>query len=148
MSGEAVDEVVRLRSGRGRALLAAMALGSGMAFLDSTVVNVALPTIGRDFDASMAALQWTVNAYTLMLASLILLGGALGDRFGRRRIFLIGIAWFTVASVLCAVAPSVEVLVVARARNGISETPQATRFRRAKRPRGSRSGRASEDDIH
>ncbi|WP_162453698.1 MFS transporter [Phytoactinopolyspora mesophila] len=119
MSGEAVDDIIRLRSGRGRALLAAMALGSGMAFLDSTVVNVALPTIGRDFDAGMAALQWTVNAYTLMLASLILLGGALGDRFGRRRIFLIGVAWFTVASVLCAVAPSVEVLVVARALQGI-----------------------------
>ncbi|WP_166347678.1 MFS transporter [Phytoactinopolyspora limicola] len=119
MSGGTVEQAVRLRSGRGRGLLAAMALGSGMAFLDSTVVNVALPTIGREFDARLAALQWTVNAYTLMLAALILLGGALGDRFGRRRIFVIGASWFTVASVLCALAPTVEILIAARALQGV-----------------------------
>lgn len=110
---------VRLSSGRGRALLIATALGSGMAFLDGTVVNVALPTIGREFDADLAALQWTVNAYTLTLAALILLGGALGDRLGRRRIFIIGVVWFAVASVLCAAAPVVEVLVAARALQGV-----------------------------
>ncbi|WP_162605831.1 MFS transporter [Jiangella aurantiaca] len=110
---------VRLATPRGRALLAATALGSGMAFLDSTVVNVALPTIGRELDASLAALQWTVNAYTLTLAALILLGGSLGDRLGRRRIYLLGVVWFTVASVLCAVAPTAEVLIAARALQGI-----------------------------
>ncbi len=114
-----MDSAVRLSTGRGRALLTAMVLGSGMAFLDSTVVNVALPTIGRDLDADLAALQWTVNAYTLTLASLILLGGSLGDRLGRRRIFVVGVVWFTVASVLCAVAPTVGVLIAARALQGI-----------------------------
>lgn len=114
-----MDATIRLSSTRGRALLIAMVLGSGMAFLDSTVVNVALPTIGGDLDADLAALQWTVNAYTLTLAALILLGGALGDRLGRRRIFVIGVAWFTIASVLCAVAPNVGVLIAARALQGI-----------------------------
>jgi EmrB/QacA subfamily drug resistance transporter len=114
-----MDSAVRLGTTRGRALLTAMVLGSGMAFLDSTVVNVALPTIGRDLDADLAALQWTVNAYTLTLASLILLGGSLGDRLGRRRIFIVGVGWFTAASVLCALAPNVGVLIAARALQGI-----------------------------
>lgn len=96
-----------------------MVLGSGVAFLDSTVVNVALPTIGRELDADLAALQWTVNAYTLTLASLILLGGSLGDHLGRRRIFVIGVLAFTAASVLCAIAPNVEVLIAARALQGV-----------------------------
>ena len=87
-------------------MLAATVLGSGMAFLDGTVVNVALPTIGEDLDAGMAGLQWIVNGYMLTLASLILLGGSLGDRFGRRRVFVIGVVWFAVASMLCAVAPT------------------------------------------
>src|SRR3954466_5051706 len=90
-----------------------------MAFLDGTVVNVALPRIGEDFDASTSALQWVLNGYLLTLASLILLGGSLGDRHGRRRIFVIGTAVFTVASVLCAAAPTVEVLIVARLLQGI-----------------------------
>jgi EmrB/QacA subfamily drug resistance transporter len=90
-----------------------------MAFLDATVVNVALPTIGRELDADLAALQWTVNAYTLTLAAFILLGGALGDRFGRRRVFVTGAAWFAVASGLCALAPTVELLIAARALQGI-----------------------------
>ena len=72
-------------------MLLATVLGSGIAFLDGTVVNVALPTIGRDLDASLAGLQWTVNAYTLSIASLILIGGSLGDRFGRKRIYLLGV---------------------------------------------------------
>ena len=93
--------------------------GSGMAFLDSTVVNVALPKIGEDFDAGTSALQWTLNGYMLALASLILLGGSLGDRFGRRRVFVLGVSLFTAASLLCAVAPSVELLVVARLLQGV-----------------------------
>lgn len=90
-----------------------------MAFLDATVVNVALPTIGTDLHATVAGLQWVVNGYTLTLASLILLGGALGDRFGRRRIFLIGVGWFASASLLCGVAPTSGALVAARALQGI-----------------------------
>jgi EmrB/QacA subfamily drug resistance transporter len=110
---------LRLTSTQGRGLVAAAALGSGMAFLDATVVNVALPTIGRDLDADLAALQWTVNAYTLTLASLILLGGSLADRLGRRRVFLAGVLWFAAASLLCALAPSVELLIAFRALQGV-----------------------------
>ncbi|MER5867118.1 MFS transporter [Kitasatospora sp. NPDC002040] len=110
---------LRLGTARGRWVLAATALGSGMAMLDGTVVNVALPSIGADLGASMAALQWTVNAYLLTLAGLILLGGSLGDRYGRRLVFLIGVAWFALASALCAFAPNVELLIAARALQGI-----------------------------
>ena len=78
--------------------------------LDSTVVNVALPHIGEEFDASVSALQWVLTGYLLALASLILLGGALGDRFGRRRVFVIGTVWFAAASLLCGAAPNIEVL--------------------------------------
>jgi len=91
---------VRLGRRDGRWVLAAMVLGSSMAFLDATVVNIALPAIGRSLHASLAGLQWTVTAYTLTLAGLILLGGSLGDRLGRRRIFTVGVAWFALASVL------------------------------------------------
>jgi EmrB/QacA subfamily drug resistance transporter len=94
-------------------------LGSTMAMLDSTVVNVALPRIGRDLDADMAALQWTVNGYMLSLAGLILLGGALGDRYGRRRVFVVGVVWFAAASLLCGLAPNAEVLIAARVLQGI-----------------------------
>src|SRR5215469_14421955 len=90
-----------------------------MAFLDATVVNVALPTIGRDLHTSLAGLQWTVTAYTLTLAGLILLGGALGDRLGRRRIFIMGVAWFALSSALCGLAPSIGVLIAARTLQGI-----------------------------
>ena len=79
--------------------------------LDATVVNVALPHIGEDFDASVSALQWVLTGYLLALASLILLGGALGDRFGRRKVFVIGTVWFAAASLLCGAAPNIEVLV-------------------------------------
>ncbi|NUT33393.1 MAG: MFS transporter [Hamadaea sp.] len=89
-----------------------------MAFLDSTIVTVALPTLGADLSAELSGLQWTVNGYMLMLASFVLLGGALGDRFGRRRIFLIGVVWFTLASVLCGLAPTIELLVAARIVQG------------------------------
>jgi EmrB/QacA subfamily drug resistance transporter len=92
---------------------------SGLAMLDSTAVNVALPAIGADLNAKVAGLQWTINAYTLSLASLILLSGSLADRFGRRRVFMIGIAWFALASLLCAVAPTESALIAARALQGI-----------------------------
>jgi EmrB/QacA subfamily drug resistance transporter len=110
---------LRLSEAPGRWVLAATVLGSSLAMLDATIVNVALPRIGRDFGASLAGLQWTVNAYTLTLAGLILLGGSLGDRFGRRRVFMIGVAWFAIASALCGLAPSIGVLVAARALQGI-----------------------------
>ena len=110
---------IRLASTQGRWVIAATVLGSSMAFLDATVVNVALPTIGRDLHTSLAGLQWTVTAYTLTLAGLILLGGALGDRHGRRRIFVIGVIWFALASALCGLAPGIGVLIAARALQGI-----------------------------
>lgn len=110
---------VSFGSAQGRWLIAVAVAGSGMAFLDSTVVNVALPDIGRDFDAGAGALQWILNGYLLTLASLILLGGSLGDRLGRRRVFVYGVALFTVASLLCAVAPSAEVLIAARLLQGV-----------------------------
>lgn len=109
---------VRLGTSRGTWVLVAMVLGSSLAGIDATVVNIALPRIGRDLGATFAGLQWTVSAYTLTLASLILWGGALGDRFGRRRVFLIGIGGFTTASVLCAVAPGLQFLIAARALQG------------------------------
>jgi len=83
------------------------------------VVNVALPTIGRDLHTTLAGLQWTVTAYTLTLAGLILLGGSLGDRLGRRRIFLVGVIWFALASALCGLSPTIGVLIAARALQGM-----------------------------
>src|SRR5262249_2313036 len=106
-------------SARGRWVLAATVLASGLAGLDATVVNIALPAIGRDLGGGTVALQWTVDAYALTLAALLLVGGALGDRFGRRRILVIGIAWFTVASLLCGLAPSASLLATARALQGV-----------------------------
>jgi EmrB/QacA subfamily drug resistance transporter len=111
--------MVRYAEAAGRWVLLATVLGSGLTFLDATVVNIALPRIGEDFGAGAAALQWTVNGYTLSLAALILLGGSLGDRFGRRRVFVIGVAWFAVASLLCGVAPNVETLIAARVLQGV-----------------------------
>ncbi|HJQ42589.1 MAG TPA: MFS transporter [Jatrophihabitantaceae bacterium] len=112
-------EQVRLGTARGRGVLAATVLGSGMVFLDGTIVNVATEHIGADFHASFGALQWVLNAYTLALASLILLGGSLGDRLGRRRIFILGTVWFAIASLLCAVAPNEQMLIAARALQGV-----------------------------
>jgi EmrB/QacA subfamily drug resistance transporter len=113
------DHLLRLRTPAGRWVLTAAVLGSAVVSLDATVVNVALPTIGRDLDASVAGLQWTVNGYALTLAALILLGGSLGDRFGRRRIFVLGVVWFGVASLLCGVAPGLTTLILARTLQGI-----------------------------
>ena len=110
---------VRFETPAGRWVLAATVLGSGVASLDATVVNLALPHLAENLDADFAGLQWVVTSYTLSLASLILLGGALGDRFGRRRVFSIGLAWFAVASLLCAVAPTIAVLTAARLLQGV-----------------------------
>ena len=117
---------VDIRAGRirfgtppGRWLLLATVLGSGIAFLDGTVVNVALPAIGRDLDVGLSSLQWTVDAYLLTLGSLLLLGGSLGDRYGRRRMFVTGLIAFTAASLLCGVAPDAGALIVARAVQGV-----------------------------
>ena len=104
---------------QGRGIIAAATLGSGLTLLDGSVVNVALRTIGTDLDASLVELQWVVNGYFLSLASLILLGGSLGDRFGRRRVFVIGTVWFAAASLLCGLAPTAEVLIAARVLQGI-----------------------------
>jgi EmrB/QacA subfamily drug resistance transporter len=117
--GGAAPGLVRYGQPAGRWVLFATVLGSGMAFIDATVVNIALPRIGREFDAGAAALQWTVNGYTLSLASLILLGGSLGDRYGRRRTFVIGVTWFAAASLLCGVAPNIGTLVAARVLQGV-----------------------------
>ena len=97
---------VRLGTPIGRGVLATTILGSAMAFLDGTVVNIALPRIGRQFGASLAGLQWTVTGYTLTLAAFVLVGGSLGDRFGRRKVFLIGVVWFALASLACGLAPN------------------------------------------
>ena len=91
---------LRLSSAAGRWVLLATILGSALAGIDATVVNVALPALGRSLGAGFTGLQWTVSAYTLTLASFILLGGTLGDRFGRRRVFLIGVVWFAAASLV------------------------------------------------
>ncbi|MEU4695241.1 DHA2 family efflux MFS transporter permease subunit [Actinoplanes sp. NPDC023714] len=110
---------LKYKSAAGRWVLLATVLGSSLAFIDATVVNIALPAIGRDLGADAAGLQWTVNGYALSLAALILLGGSLSDRFGRRRLFLIGVGWFAAASLLCGFAPTVELLIAARVLQGI-----------------------------
>lgn len=119
MSLPTVDERVRLSEPAGRWTLAVTAAGSGLVLLEATVVNVALPALERSFAASLAGLQWTVNAFTLTLSALILLGGSLGDRFGRRRIYLVGIVVFAGASLLCGLAPTLEWLIAARALQGV-----------------------------
>ena len=102
-----------------RWILLATVLGSGIAFLDGTVVNVALPAIGEDLDVGLSTLQWTVTGYLLTLAALILLAGSLSDRFGRRKVFIIGVTWFALASLLCGLAPNALTLVAARALQGV-----------------------------
>ena len=111
--------VLERSSTRGRLMLFGVILGSGVAILDGSVVNVALRTIGGDLDASLAQLQWVVNGYLLALASLVLVGGALGDRFGRRRVYLVGVLWFLVASGLCALAQSPGQLIALRVLQGV-----------------------------
>lgn len=103
-----------------RWVLPATILGSSLGFIDGSVVNVALPAIQSDLDAGLATTQWVVNGYMLMLASLILLGGTVGDRFGQRRIFLAGLVGFTLASIACALAPTPVTLIAARVIQGIA----------------------------
>jgi EmrB/QacA subfamily drug resistance transporter len=110
---------LRFKSAQGRWVVTATVLGSGMAALDATVVGIALPAIGRDFHASVSSIQWVVDAYTLTLAGLLLLGGTLGDSYGRRKVFQIGVVWFAVASLLCGLAPDAAVLITARALQGV-----------------------------
>jgi EmrB/QacA subfamily drug resistance transporter len=137
-----VAELLELRSRQGRVTLLTVTLGSGIALLDGSVVNIALRTIGTDLDASLAELQWVLNGYLLSLASLILVGGALGDRLGRRRTYLVGIAGFAVTSALCAFARSPEQLIAFRVLQGVAAallTPGSlaiieSGFRREDRP--------------
>ncbi|MFE3441675.1 MFS transporter [Nocardia sp. NPDC059180] len=113
-------ELPRLRSGTGRWILLATVLGSSVASLDATVVNIALPRIGASLDTDVAGLQWTLNGYTLTLASFILLGGSLGDRLGRRKVFVWGVIGFAITSVLCGAAVTIEMLVAARVLQGVA----------------------------
>src|ERR1700757_337905 len=99
---------------RGPWILATTILASSMAFIDGTVVNVALPAVQATFGATLGEAQWVIEAYELMLAALLLVGGAAGDRFGRRRVFVIGVVLFTVASIACGLANSVGFLIAAR----------------------------------
>lgn len=112
-------EPLTYRSSTGRWVVVATVLGSGLAQLDATVVNVALPRIGEDLGAGLTALQWTINAYTLTLSGLLLLGGSLGDRLGRRRMFALGVVIFTLASAGCAAATNVQLLIAMRAVQGL-----------------------------
>ncbi len=141
-SREPGDRLLELHSARGRLTLATVTLGSGVAMLDGTVVNIALRKIGTDLDASLAELQWISNGYLLSLASLILVGGALGDRLGRRRMYLLGVAGFALGSALCAFAQSPVQLALFRVLQGVAAallTPGALAliqgsFRREDRP--------------
>lgn len=110
---------VRFGTAQGRWVLTAVVLASGLAGIDASAVNITLPAIGRDFHVGFAALQWTVNAYGVTLAALILLGGAIGDQYGRRRVMEVGCIWFAAASLLCAVAPTAPLLIGARALQGV-----------------------------
>ncbi|HEX5405358.1 MAG TPA: MFS transporter, partial [Pseudonocardiaceae bacterium] len=107
------------RSTRAKGVLTTTIIGTGMAMLDGSIVNVALPRIGSELHGSVADLQWIVDGYLLTLAGLVLVAGALGDRYGRRRIYLIGVVWFGAASLLCGVAPTVGLLIAARTLQGV-----------------------------
>jgi EmrB/QacA subfamily drug resistance transporter len=110
---------LRFATGTGRWVLAATVMGSALASIDATVVGIALPAIGRDFGVGLAGLQWVVTAYTLTLAGLLLVAGSLGDRYGRKRFFVIGVIWFACASLLCGLAPNASVLIASRALQGV-----------------------------
>ncbi|HSZ37652.1 MAG TPA: MFS transporter [Acidimicrobiales bacterium] len=113
------EEELAFGTARGRWVLAATVLGTGIAFLDSTVVGIALPSISRAFGGGVGTLQWVITGYSLTLAAFLLLGGSLGDRLGRRRMFSLGIAWFAVASAACGLAPTAGFLIAARVVQGI-----------------------------
>src|SRR6267142_2132487 len=99
-------------------VLAATILGSSLAFIDGTVVSVALPAIAVEYGAQGADVQWVVESYALFLSALLIVGGSLGDRFGRRRVYALGVTVFTLASIACGLAPSVQWLVASRAAQG------------------------------
>src|SRR6202049_2669089 len=99
--------------------LGATILGSSMTFIDATVVNVALPALQADLHATITDVQWVIEAYALFLGALILVGGSMGDQFGRKRVFLWGLVLFTIASTACGLAPSARMLIVGRALQGI-----------------------------
>src|ERR1700681_2139188 len=109
----------RPHGGSGFWVLAATILGSSMAFIDGTVVNVALPALQSDLQATIADVQWVVESYALFLAALLLVGGSLGDRYGRRKIFAAGVVLFSAASAWCGLAPNIGQLIVARGLQGI-----------------------------
>jgi len=120
VTGKTADDTLApLRSRTGYALIAATVLASGVASYDAYVVNVAVPAIARHFDAGVTAIQWTLTSYLLSVAALLLLAGALADRYGRRRVLTVGLAVMLVASVLCATATSIEWLVAARVAQGV-----------------------------
>jgi EmrB/QacA subfamily drug resistance transporter len=119
VSTATLEKGLTSRSTRGRWVLAACIGGSVITQVDANAVGIALPAIGRDFQTDLAPLQWVFTAYTLTLAGLLLVAGALGDRYGRRRIFSIGVVWFTVASVLSSIAPTPELLITTRALQGV-----------------------------
>ena len=114
-----VSDGLHLATARGRWVLTATVLGSAMAQLDATVVGIAQPAIGKEFHAQISGLQWVSAGYLLTVAGLILLAGALTDRYGRRRIFVIGVTWFAIASLICAIAPNIGLLIAARGLQGI-----------------------------
>jgi EmrB/QacA subfamily drug resistance transporter len=118
-AGPAEAAALAYASGRGRWVIAATVLGSGMAAIDGTVIGIALPTIGRELHASFESLQWVVTGYTLTLAAFLLVGGSLGDRYGRRRVYCVGVVWFALASAACALAPGATALIVTRALQGV-----------------------------
>ena len=119
MAGNPDAGTVELDSTTGRTVIATTVAGSAVAMLTATVVNVALPALASDLGASSSEQQWVINAYLLSIASLILIGGNLGDRFGRVRLYRVGVVWFAAASLLCAVAPSIELLIAGRFLQGI-----------------------------
>ena len=119
MAGSVDTGQIRLSDASGRWVLLATILGSSVAMITGTVVNVALPAIGQDLGAGVAGRQWIVTSYMLSLSALILLGGSLGDRYGRRRVFQIGVVWFAVTSLLCALSPTLELLIAARVLQGV-----------------------------
>ena len=114
-----MEDGLRLGTRRGRWVLAATVLGSGIAGLDATVVGIALPAIGRTYHANVGDLQWIVAGYSLTLSAFLLFGGALSDRYGRRQIFVIGVVWFALASIACGLAPNNSTLIAARVIQGI-----------------------------
>src|SRR5277367_4953480 len=113
------DRQLAFGTSRGRWVILATVLGSGLASIDATVVGIALPSIGRAFHSGVGTLQCVVSGYSLTLAAFLLLGGSLGDRLGRKRIFFIGVVWFDVASVCCGLAPNAGVLIGARVLQGV-----------------------------